>query len=144
MGSVAAPLTLGVEEEYLLVDAATRDLANRPPPEFMERCKAALKDRVTHEFLHSQVEIGTDVCSSVGEAGAQLADLRGTVARIAARFDMRYPIAKAARADAERFGVDLLPTIFVVAPDGRIGASFVGAVSEQELVAAVDAARGST
>lgn len=40
-------LTLGVEEEYLLVDPETRDLVVEPPPEFMETCREALGERVT-------------------------------------------------------------------------------------------------
>ena len=54
--------TLGIEEEYLLVDAETRALAARPPGEFMARCQDALGPKVMHEFLQSQVEIGTGVC----------------------------------------------------------------------------------
>lgn len=93
MGMKGGRATLGVEEEYLLIDARTRDLASRPPAEFMEACKAALGDRVTHEFLHSQVEVGTGVCETVDEVARELAELRGTVAAIAARFDMRLMAA---------------------------------------------------
>jgi len=32
-------LTIGIEEEYLLVDPVTRDLASDPPPELMSDCK---------------------------------------------------------------------------------------------------------
>ena len=64
--------TLGVEEEYLLVDPETRDLASRPPKAFMQRCEEALGPHVTHEFLQSQVEIGTSVCQSVGEVRDEL------------------------------------------------------------------------
>ena len=56
--------SIGIEEEYLLVDPETRALANRQPPEFMARCKERLGGRVTHEFLQSQVEIGTGVCAT--------------------------------------------------------------------------------
>lgn len=93
MGLERRGATLGVEEEYLLVDAETRDLASRPPAEFMDRCKAALGDRVTHEFLHSQVEIGTGVCATVDDVARELADLRGTVASVAERYGMRLVAA---------------------------------------------------
>lgn len=59
----------------------------------------------------------------------------------ARRFGMTYPIALATRADAERFGVEVLPTIYVIAPDGRVAASFTGAASERALREAVDRAR---
>ena len=76
---MAAPkpaLTLGIEEEYLLVDATTRDLARRAPPGFMQRCEAAIGPRVTHELLQSQVEVGTSVCATVDQASAPLASGR--------------------------------------------------------------------
>ena len=51
--------SIGIEEEYLLIDPETRALAGRQPAGFMARCKEILGSRVTHEFLQSQVEIGT-------------------------------------------------------------------------------------
>ena len=56
---------IGIEEEYLLIDPETRALAGRQPAGFMARCKEILGSRVTHEFLQSQVEIGTGVCRTV-------------------------------------------------------------------------------
>jgi carboxylate-amine ligase len=82
-------LTLGIEEEYLLVDPETRDLASRPPADFMRRCKEALGPRVTHEFLQSQVEVDTSVCQSVDEAHKELVYLRRTVAACAREFGLR-------------------------------------------------------
>jgi glutamate---cysteine ligase / carboxylate-amine ligase len=81
-------LTLGLEEEYLLVDPASRDLVAAPPAEFMQRCEARLGDRVTHELLQAQVEVGTMVCDNVGAARAQLIELRATVAATAREFGM--------------------------------------------------------
>ena len=59
----------------------------------------------------------------------------------ARRYGMDYPIALATRADSERFRVALLPTIYVVGPDGRIAASFTGAVGERRIMEAVERAR---
>ena len=75
--------TIGVEEEYLLVDPDTRDLASRPPKGFMERCKEALGPHVTHEFLQSQVEVGTRVCRSASEVRDELIRFRRTISDIA-------------------------------------------------------------
>jgi carboxylate-amine ligase len=80
---------IGIEEEYLLIDPETRSLAGRQPAGFMARCKEILGSRVTHEFLQSQVEIGTGVCRTVGEARAELLDLRQAVAASAEEFGMR-------------------------------------------------------
>lgn len=86
-------LTIGIEEEYLLVDPETRGLATRPPPGFMSRCKEILGERVMHEYLQSQVEIGTRVCSNVAEARKELQELRGAVADAAKEHGMRMVAA---------------------------------------------------
>jgi carboxylate-amine ligase len=87
--TVNASLTIGIEEEYLLVDPVSRDLLKDPPPAFMEECTDQLGDLVTAEFLRSQVEIGTPVCQSVKEARHHLIELRSTLCRTAERHGMR-------------------------------------------------------
>ena len=57
--------TLGVEEEYLLVDKATRDLVHEPPAALMAAFEADIGKQVTSEFLKCQVEVETSVCASV-------------------------------------------------------------------------------
>ena len=97
--------TLGIEEEYFLVDRATRDVVNDPPPEMLADCEALLAGQVGPEFLRSQIEVGTRVCASLAEARADLRRLRATVAAVAARHGMA-PIAAAthpfARWDAQK------------------------------------------
>ncbi len=88
MATRAPELTLGIEEEYLLVDPVTRDLASRQPPGFMALCEAQVGARVTHEFLQSQVEIGTAPCRTIPEVAAELRELRLTIAACAAEFGM--------------------------------------------------------
>ncbi len=72
--------TLGVEEEYLLVDRETRDLVSDPPPELMVECTSRCGAQVSPELMRSQIEIGTTVCKSVAEARAELKRLRGIIA----------------------------------------------------------------
>ena len=84
----APSLTLGLEEEYLLVDPVSRDLVAAPPEGFMQRCQERLGDRVTHELLQSQLEVDTTVCQDVGAARAQLMALRATVALTVREFGM--------------------------------------------------------
>ncbi|MCZ0961125.1 carboxylate-amine ligase [Paracoccus benzoatiresistens] len=74
--------TLGIEEEYLLVDPSTGDLAAAPDA-LMAECKAALGDQFSPEFLRCQVEVGTPVSASIAEARQHLAHLRRTVAHVA-------------------------------------------------------------
>ncbi|WP_319823497.1 carboxylate-amine ligase [Thalassovita sp.] len=83
--------TIGVEEEYLLVDRDTLDLAPAPK-ELMERCSAELEGQFSPEFLNCQVEIGTRVCAGVPEAREDLRRLRSTVAQVAAEYNL-VPIA---------------------------------------------------
>lgn len=84
--------TIGIEEEYLLVDRQTRDLAADPPEELMARCEATLPKRVTPEFLRCQIEVGTPVCSRIEDARSELAHLRGMIAEVSADYDLA-PIA---------------------------------------------------
>ncbi|NNF25176.1 MAG: carboxylate-amine ligase [Rhodobacteraceae bacterium] len=91
--------TIGVEEEYLLVDKQTKDLAEAPDG-LMQACAAELEDQVSPEFLQCQIEIGTKVCASVGEAREDLRHLRSTVAKCAAEYGLA-PIAVSCHPFAE-------------------------------------------
>jgi carboxylate-amine ligase len=84
--------TVGVEEEYHLVDIDTRDLAPDPPASFLADCEAALGDRVTPEFQRSQIEVRTRKCATPAELKAELVRLRSGVAR-AARGHGMAPLA---------------------------------------------------
>ncbi|MBV7410004.1 carboxylate-amine ligase [Maritimibacter sp. DP1N21-5] len=85
--------TIGIEEEYLLVDASSGALATAPE-DLIGACKAKLEDRVSPEFLQCQIEIGTHVCKGVVEAREDLRHLRKVVAEEAAAFGLA-PIAAA-------------------------------------------------
>jgi carboxylate-amine ligase len=80
--------SIGIEEEFWLVDRESRDLATDPAAGFLKDCKDALGDQVSSEFMRCQVETGTKVCNSASEARDQLTHMRSTVADIAARYDM--------------------------------------------------------
>jgi carboxylate-amine ligase len=75
-----AASTLGIEEEYLLVDLETRNLRVDPPQAFMRACNEVLGDHVTPEFLRCQIEVGTPVCGTISEARNELAFYRRTIA----------------------------------------------------------------
>ncbi len=83
--------SIGIEEEYLLVEADTGVLA-KAPTEMMDACAARLQGQFSPEFKACQVEIGTKVCANISEARDDLRRLRGTVAEIAAEFGLA-PIA---------------------------------------------------
>ncbi len=75
--------TVGIEEEYLLVDRKTRDLVRDAPDSVMAECERRLEGRVTPEFLQSQIEIGTSKCNDIKQAAAEIFHLRKTVAEVA-------------------------------------------------------------
>ncbi len=83
--------TIGVEEEYLLVDRDSLALAEAPDG-LMAACAEELEDQVAPEFLKCQIEIGTKVCRHVAEAREDLKRLRACVSRHAARHGLA-PIA---------------------------------------------------
>ena len=79
-------LTIGIEEEYLIVDRETRDLVRTPDPGFMAACSEQVGGRVTNEYLQCQIEIGTRPVSRITEARDELVTLRTVVAEQAAQF----------------------------------------------------------
>jgi len=91
--SVPEPsFSIGVEEEYLLVDKETRDLVADPPARILEECEELLHGQVSPEFMRAQIEIGTRVCHSVEEARWDLARLRSVIAEVTGRHGLA-PIA---------------------------------------------------
>ena len=92
MSSESPPFTLGVEEEYLLIDKETRALVIEPPESLIGECEEIVGNQVTSELLRSQIEVGTKVCQTVQEARVDLARLRGAVIEVAARHGLA-PIA---------------------------------------------------
>lgn len=77
--------TIGIEEEYMLVDRKSRNLISEAPAEMLSECEHLLQGRVSPEFLQCQIEVGTDVCNTLHEARRELAYLRKTVATVAER-----------------------------------------------------------
>ncbi|MDQ7777187.1 carboxylate-amine ligase [Paracoccus aminovorans] len=79
--------TLGIEEEYLLVDAETGALAEAPDA-LMQACRRELGDHVSPEFLRCQIEVATPVATDIADARRQLTRLRRTVADQASGFGL--------------------------------------------------------
>jgi len=92
--------TIGIEEEYLMVDRQTGELATQPMDDLMSALNKELKELVRPEFLQSQVEVGTRVCKDIKEARDQLAWLRKTVADVGKDFNLA-PIAASTHPTAE-------------------------------------------
>lgn len=77
----ALPLTLGVEEEFLLLDAATGALAPAAP----QVLAAVGDDGVKSELMRYQVETATGICAGLDEVRGEITRLRSVTAAAAAR-----------------------------------------------------------
>jgi carboxylate-amine ligase len=106
------PFTLGIEEEFLLVDRETRAVASEPPAELFAALHERTNGRAFPEFLRSQVEVTTPICHTVADARTALVELRTVLVEEAARYGLA-PIAagthpfslssKQKRTDKERY-----------------------------------------
>ncbi|MEQ1692269.1 MAG: glutamate-cysteine ligase family protein, partial [Gemmatimonas sp.] len=73
----APSLTVGIEEEYQIIDPVTRDLT--PGFDALVTSEHAELADVKAELHQCQVEIGTKVCQSIAELRQELTSLRGLV-----------------------------------------------------------------
>jgi carboxylate-amine ligase len=75
----------GIEEEYFVVDAATKRVARVMSAGFFAAARKELGPQVRGEFLQSQIEVATEPHVDVSAAQAELRHLRRTLADVAAR-----------------------------------------------------------
>jgi carboxylate-amine ligase len=74
--------TIGVEEEYMVIDPVTRELTSHEQRIVIEGQKT-LKDKVKAEMHQAVVEVGTDICGNIEEAHKEVTELRNIVSSIA-------------------------------------------------------------
>jgi carboxylate-amine ligase len=86
------PLTLGIEEEYMIVDAHTRALSPSIR-DLLGRARELVGDQVKVEFVQSQIEVGTNVCYTIHEAREELVRLRAAVDQAAMEHGKRIAAA---------------------------------------------------
>lgn len=84
--------TLGIEEEYMVLDPQTRELKSHEQRIVTEGQKV-IKDKVKAEMHQAVVEVGTDICQNVDEAFNDVSILRRTIAGIAEGLDCRIGAA---------------------------------------------------
>ena len=77
------PYTLGVEEEYQLLDGETFDLVQHIETMLAAVAGHELEARINPELMQSVIEITTPVCRTAGDVLRELARLRGYVAEVA-------------------------------------------------------------
>ena len=87
------PITLGIEEELFLVDPHTYDILTDPSSEIFEECqRTAGPHKVVREFMRSQIETNTKVCSSISELRDAVYEARQIVINATRKFDVA-PVA---------------------------------------------------
>ncbi|MDL5046803.1 carboxylate-amine ligase [Oscillatoria amoena NRMC-F 0135] len=74
--------TLGVEEEYMVIDPVSRELTSHDQ-KIVEAAEQVLKDHVKAEMHQAVVEVGTGICRNVDEARNDISKLRKLVSDIA-------------------------------------------------------------
>ena len=96
--------SIGIEEEYMLVDEDDRNLIREAPPTLMAELAEILGPQVSPEFLQCQVEVGTPVCEDLSQARAHLAYLRRSVANVVAGHGLRLMAASTSWSISIRLG----------------------------------------
>src|SRR2546427_5022175 len=91
--------TLGIEEEFQIVDPETRELRSHVA-EILDEGRMLLGEQVKPEIIQSQFELGTGVCKNIQEACADITNLRSIISSLAEKNGLKivaastHPIAR--------------------------------------------------
>jgi carboxylate-amine ligase len=86
------PFTIGIEEEYQVVDPETRELRSYIT-QILDRGQTILREQIKPEMHQSIVEVGTQPCRNISEARAEVLKLRGTIASLASVHNLKIVAA---------------------------------------------------
>jgi glutamate---cysteine ligase / carboxylate-amine ligase len=75
--------TLGIEEEFQLIDPETRDL--RSHVQYLLDDEHTLADQLKPELHQSVIEVGTNICRDIHEARREVTSLRANLSKLARR-----------------------------------------------------------
>ena len=84
--------TLGVEEEFQIIDPDTRELRSHVQ-QILEEGRHVLKERVKPEMHQSVIEIGTGICKNIQEVREDVGGMRAEIIRLAKKNGMRVASA---------------------------------------------------
>jgi carboxylate-amine ligase len=76
--------TLGIEEEFQIVDPKTRELRSHVS-EFLEEGKMILGEQIKPEMIQSMIEVGTGICKNIQEARVDITRLRSIISGLAGK-----------------------------------------------------------
>src|SRR5215207_11347397 len=74
--------TLGVEEEYMVMDPVSKELKSHEQ-KIVHEGQKIIRDKVKAEMHQAVVEVGTDICRDIEEAHHDVSTLRKTISDIA-------------------------------------------------------------
>jgi carboxylate-amine ligase len=89
---VLPEFTVGIEEEYQIIDPESRELTSYVQ-KFLDRGRMILQEQIKPEFMQSQVEVGTHICRNMTEARQELIRLRRSVCELAEEQGLRIAAA---------------------------------------------------
>jgi carboxylate-amine ligase len=84
--------TLGIEEEFQIVDPETRELRSHVS-EILDEGRMLLGEQVKPEMIQSQIEVGTGVCKNIQEARADITRLRSIISSLAEKNGLKIVAA---------------------------------------------------
>lgn len=84
--------TLGIEEEFQIVDPKTRELKSHVS-EILEEGRMILGEQVKPEMIQAQIEVGTGVCRNIQEARDDITRLRSIISHLARKKDLEIVAA---------------------------------------------------
>jgi len=84
--------SLGIEEEFQLIDPRTRGLRSHVQP-LIEKGEGILKEQLKPELHQSVIEVGTNICRDIGEARREVVALRSELATLARKHGLTIAAA---------------------------------------------------
>src|SRR5436189_4850562 len=84
--------TLGIEEEFQIVDPVSRELRSHVS-EILDEGRMLLGEQIKPEMIQSQIEVGTGVCQNIQEARADISNLRGVISSLAEKNGLKIVAA---------------------------------------------------
>jgi carboxylate-amine ligase len=85
--------TLGIEEEFQIVDPSTRELRSHVSEHLLDEGKLLLSEQIKMEMHQSVVELGTNICQTIQDARTEVLRLRKTLAELAMKKGLRIVAA---------------------------------------------------
>lgn len=89
---MAREFTVGVEEEYMIIDPETRELKSHDQ-KIVEMASRIVDDQVKAEMHQAVVEVGTGICRNVEEARRDIIKLRKTVHEVSGELGLAFGAA---------------------------------------------------